>query len=99
EATDPRRRRSREGAPLVTEELALEEGLGNRRARQLHQHAVGTAALPVDLAHHELLARAGLAEHQHGGVGWGHLLYLHQHRPQRETLSDELAGIAGAQHP
>ena len=43
EAAEASRRRAREGALLVAEELALEQGLGHRRARHLHQDAVGRA--------------------------------------------------------
>ena len=69
---------SREGAPDVTEEFAFEEIPGNSRAVDLDERAVFIAAVFVDLAGDEFLARAGLANDEDKGVrsGHGHDLFL-----------------------
>ncbi len=57
-----------EGALLVTEELGLDDGLGQRREVHADEGPVAPAAL-VDEARDQLLAGAALAEHQHVGGG------------------------------
>ena len=49
--------RAGEGAALVAEELALEQGLGDRAAVDRHERPVGSRAVRVDRARDELLAR------------------------------------------
>ncbi len=61
--------RAGEGALLVAEELRLDQLLGNRRAVDLDERARGDAGGAVDLARHELLARAALALDQDRRAG------------------------------
>ncbi len=56
--------RAGERALLVTEELGLEEMLGQRRAVDRHERLARARAVGVDGARDQLLARAGLAEDQ-----------------------------------
>ena len=58
-------RRAGEGAPLVPEELALEQPFGQRRAVDGDEGGRGAAALPVDPLGEACLADAGLAEQHH----------------------------------
>ena len=48
----------------MTEELALEERVGNRTTVQRHEGVVGEVAVEVDRTCHELLAGAALASDQ-----------------------------------
>ena len=79
ELAQPARGRAREGAPLVAEELALEQRLGNRGAVDRDEGAVAPGRERVDRAREELLARAALALEQDGGVGRGDALGLGAH--------------------
>src|SRR6266446_6808701 len=58
---------AREGALLVAEELALEEGLGDGRAVDGDERPLGAVGHLMNGARHELLARARLAGEKHGG--------------------------------
>ena len=66
----PSRRADRAGerAALVAEQLALEQRLGERRAVQLHERALGARAALVDGGRDQLLAGARLAGDQHAGA-------------------------------
>ena len=57
----PLRRATGEGARLVAEELGLEQRLGQGRAVDRHERALGARRAPVDRARDELLADARLA--------------------------------------
>ena len=69
---DLRGRRAGERTLLMAEQFVLEQRL--RKARAVHddEGLAGTAARLVDRLGHHLLARAGLAQQQHGGVGRCH---------------------------
>src|SRR5262245_16759860 len=67
EAAGLARRRARERALLVAEQLALEERLGNRRTVDLDEGPARAAAARVQRARDDLLARAALAGHERGG--------------------------------
>src|SRR5439155_813910 len=68
-STSPARSRSAgEAAPLVPEELALDQLGRYRRAVERDERALPPAAQPVQRLRDELLARATLALHQHGRV-------------------------------
>src|SRR5207244_13111044 len=54
-----------EGPLLVAEELALEEGLGDRRAVERDERAAAAGALVVDRLGDELLPRAALTGDEH----------------------------------
>ena len=55
-----------ERALLVAVQLALEQLLGDRAAVELDERSAGARAVTVEVARHQLLAGAGLAEDQHG---------------------------------
>ena len=59
------RHRAGEGALLVAEELGLEQVVGNRRAVDRHERAVGPRAQRVQRPREQLLARAALPFEQH----------------------------------
>src|SRR5262249_11762289 len=63
-----------ERALLVTEELALEERLGQGGAVHRHEGAIAPRAGGVDRARRHLLAGAALAEEEHGRGGAGDLV-------------------------
>ena len=54
--------RAGEGAAHVAEQLALDDGLGQRRAVHLDERAARPLAAVVDRLRHQLLAGAGLAQ-------------------------------------
>ena len=56
--------RAGEGTALMTEQLALEQLLGNRRAVQRHERLVGARPEVVQAAGNQFLAAAGLATDQ-----------------------------------
>ena len=64
ELADPPRARPGEGALLVTEQLGLQEVLGNRRAVDRDEGAPCPPALPVQITGDHLLARAAFAGDQ-----------------------------------
>src|SRR5439155_23001119 len=87
EASRPVAQGAREGAPNVTEELALEHFSWYRAAVHLDQRALRPAAALVDRPGNELLAGARLAEDEDGGVGRRDHLDLWEHPPQRRALA------------
>src|SRR5690606_10508614 len=78
-----------EGAPLVPEELALEEGARDGPAVHRHEGAPRPAPLFVQRAGDQLLARPALALDEHGRVVAGDLA---------ERGEDLLDGLAPADH-
>ena len=68
EAAAPQRRRARERALLVTEELALDQLGGDRRAVDLDERTRRERAFAVHVRGEQLLAGAGLAGKQHADV-------------------------------
>ena len=74
EASDLPRERAGEGAFLAAEQLALDQGRGNRRAVHAHHRRRRRRARFVKVRGEELLAGAGLAEEQHRRVRGRHLL-------------------------
>src|SRR5688572_26434877 len=69
-ATNPGR-----GPILDTEQLRLEQGFHNGSTVHGHKRTTTTGAELVELAGHELLARATLALDQHREVGHRHSLH------------------------
>src|SRR5215467_1862679 len=65
---------AREGALLVTEQLALQQGLGDGAAVDGHEGTGVPWAVGVHGTRHQLLARAALPLAEDGGVGLGHAL-------------------------
>src|SRR5229473_3554630 len=64
----------RERAPLVAEELTLEQRLGDRPAVDGHERPAAPRAMRVNGPGHQLLARAALPLAEHGGIRLGHAL-------------------------
>ena len=93
EAADPSGDRAREGPLLVAEQLALDEPGGQGRAVDLDERLVPAPAVRVDGPREQLLARAGLAADEHGGVGRCHAADLVQHRVQRRAPADDLVEV------
>src|SRR5215470_18895856 len=90
EATDALRDRAGERPTLVTEELALEESRGNRRAVQLHERVGLPGTEIVDGTCDQLFAGAGLAVDQDRGIRRGDGFHLSQHLPQCRALADDV---------
>ncbi len=63
-----------ERALLVTEQLAFEQGVGNRRTVDGHEWQMRALGQAVDRARQKLLARATVAKQQHRGARWRDLL-------------------------
>jgi hypothetical protein len=83
-------RRPGEGAPLVAEQLGLEERLRERRAVDLDERARGAPALVVDGSCELALPRSALAEEQHARVGGRDLPRGGEHRLHGRALRDEV---------
>ena len=77
-----------EGALLVAEQLVLQQGLGDRRAVDGDEGALGAGGELVQRAAHQLLAGAALAEEQHGGVGAGRPLHRQHGLLERRILTE-----------
>src|SRR4030095_13411285 len=85
EPADLARYRAGERTPLVADHLALDQTGGDRRAVDLDEHLVLPAALPVDGPGDQLLARPGLAHHEHGRDRGRELLDGLHDAPERRT--------------
>src|SRR6059058_2018807 len=79
-----------EGAPLVPEELALEETGRNRGAVELHERAVAAVASVVDGPREQPLARARFAEKQDRRIDRCDDLHLLERPVQRGTVADDV---------
>ena len=66
------------GALFMPKELAFQQVEANRRAIQLYEGALAARTEIMNGAGDQLLAGTRLAEHQHGGIGRCHSLYLHE---------------------
>src|SRR5262249_28813232 len=78
-----------EGAALVTEQLRLEQRLGQRGAVDRDERLGGTARALVDRAGEELLARATLALDQHRRRRRRHLLDEHHRATEGRAATDD----------
>jgi hypothetical protein len=87
---DFRRYCAREGAPLVSEELTLDEAGGNRRTTQLHKRMIPARTLVVNQSCDELFSGSRFAHEQDGGVGLGDNLRLAQSLTQSAALADDV---------
>ena len=82
---------------LVAEQLALDQGVGNRRAVHADERPLGAPAQRVDEPGGEFLARACLTHEQDVTVAERCLAHLAAHLPHGRTLADERAReIVGA---
>src|SRR5262249_23092301 len=95
EATDPPRERPGEGAALVPEQLALDQGGRQRRAVQLHERPRLAQTELVNGAREELLAGTRLALNQHGRVRRSHQLHALQRGAEGRALTQDLTEIVG----
>src|SRR5262249_28402665 len=88
---------AREGAPLVTEELARHERRGERAAVDGDERTGGAVSELVKRAGDELLARAGLAEQEDWRLGARDALHL-RHEPAHDLrAADEPAERAAVE--
>ncbi len=92
EAPDARAVGAREGAALVTEELGLEQRLGQRRAVHLHERRLRAAREAVHQSGDDLLPGAGLSGHEHRRPRRGHAARQLDGGPQRGARSDHAIG-------
>ncbi len=93
EAADALRDGAGEGAALVPEKFAFEQTGGNRRAVELDERARVARAEIVEGAGDQLLARAGLAVDDDGGIGGSDRLHFAQDAAQGFALADDLFEI------
>src|SRR5690606_32920010 len=85
-----------EGALLVAEELAFEDGLGDGGAVDGDEGAVCARAIFVEGAGEELLAGAALAEEEHGGLARAGLAdHVHGPAPGQGGADDGAAAALG----
>ena len=82
-------RRAGEGALLMTEQLALDERLGERADVHRDERLVAARAQAVNAASDELLAGTALTLDHHCAGDGRHLLDLHEHFADRIRLTDE----------
>src|SRR5688572_18540710 len=75
EAADARRQRAREGAFLVTEQLALQQLARNRAAVDGHERPTTARRKLVNASRDELFAATGFAANQHRAVVAGNLAH------------------------
>src|SRR5262245_17381743 len=87
---------SGERAPLVAEQLGLDERLGDRRGIDGDERPVAPRALMVDSARHQLLASTALAGDQHGRRRRGDLRDQTVQLLDRGMPADDLVEIVGA---
>src|SRR5207244_10751105 len=78
------------GAPLVPEELALEQTRRNGGAVELHERTVAAVASVVDGPREQLLARARFAEKQDRRIGRCDDLHLLERPAQCGTVADDV---------
>ena len=84
--------RAGERAFFVSEELALEQSLGQRAAVNRDQGMEAAHAGGVNRAHHKLFARSALARNQNIGVGGADRFDGVEYLAHRRTLPHEIAG-------
>src|SRR5262249_24349459 len=80
---------ARERTLLAAEQLALDEGVGNRRAVDLDHGTGMSSSQLVDLRRKQLLPAASLSEQQHRRVGDGHLTHLIHDLAESRTVTDD----------
>jgi hypothetical protein len=93
EAPDCLRRGPRERAALMAEQLALKQGGGQGGAGDCAQRPLPARAEVMDRPGHKRLAGPGLAQHEHGGIGGGHLLDQAQDLLEGSTAPDDVLEV------
>ena len=73
----------------MTEELALNQALGDGATVDGHEGIAQTGREGVDETGHHLFARATFAQQQHGCVGGGHLTDDLDHAAQGSRIADQ----------
>ena len=81
--------RAREGPALVTEQLGLQQGLGDRRAVDRDEATLAARAGGVDGPRHDLLAGAAFAVEDDARVGRRHPLDLPAQLDHRRACADD----------
>src|SRR5207302_2619373 len=87
------RDRTAERAPLVTEQLALEETRRDGRTVELHERPLAALAQLVNGARDELLAGPRFAPDENGRIRRGNRFHLVEHALQRRGLADDLLEV------
>ena len=95
EAADVGADRARERAGLVAEELRLEQRLGQRGAVDLDDRLLPARRQIMQARCDELLARAALADHEHGLRELRGVRNVLEHRDERGGLADQRTGRGG----
>ena len=83
----------------MAEELALQQGLGQRRARHLHERFVLSGRQLVQRLRDQLLPGARLAQDQHGGLGGRGLLDDLVDRLQLRRFPDDALQLVALADP
>src|SRR5204862_1385433 len=78
-----------ERAALVTEQLALDEVLGNRRAVELDERFPRAPRQAMDRLGHQVLARAVLAGDEHLGLRRRHAPHVGEQLLNRRALAQD----------
>ena len=85
---------AREGALFVTEQFGFDDAFRQRRAIDLDEGVFGARRIFVNGAGEQLLAGAGLAAQQHGGVGLGRQFDARQQGLDRRAFAKDEVGFA-----
>src|SRR5438874_13834417 len=93
EAPEPSRDGARERAPLVSEQLALQEPGGDGGAVELDERTAPPPAQPVNQAGDQLLAGSGLAPDEDRRIGRRHRLDQAKHALERRAPADDAVEI------
>src|SRR5277367_18370 len=88
-AADLPRKRTRVCSFFATEQLALDQGFGNRSTTHTHHGSRATRAQLMNGGSDQFLTGACLADQKHTGIGRSHLFNLLQNMPKRRTLADQ----------
>src|SRR6185295_5243156 len=96
EAPEPSRDGARERAPLVAEQLALEEPGGDGGAVELDERTAPPRAQPVNQAGDQLLAGSRLAPDEDRRIGRRHRLDHAEDALERCAPADDAVEVRGA---
>jgi hypothetical protein len=98
EAAPPLRRRTGEGAALVTEQLGFQQVLRNRSGIQRDERPGCTRAVAVQRTRDQFLAAAGFAGDKHGGVRLAEPADGAEHLLHRRRLAEHFGDRRLARH-
>src|SRR5208283_5590672 len=74
-----------ECAARVSEQLAFDQALGNRRAVHRHKRSAAPRTQEMERTRQQVLAGSALARYQHAHIAIGHLCKLAQERSHLRT--------------